>query len=232
MKKVAMLQPNYIPWKGVFDLISKVDIFVFYDDVQYTKRDWRNRNKIKTKDGELWLTVPVNAHRGQLISEVEIDQSTDWQMNHFKTIKNSYAKAPYFKDYEFLLEEIYLKTKWSKISDLDIFSTKLIAKNLGLNPVWILASDLKIEGAKDGEKIISICKELDCNYFINGPAAKAFMDEVKFKEACIELDYIEYSYPEYSQIHGSFIHGVSVLDTLFNCGPDASKFIFNKNAIL
>jgi hypothetical protein len=232
MKKVAMLQPNYIPWKGVFDLISRVDVFVFYDDVQYTKRDWRNRNKIKTKDGELWLTVPVNAHRGQLICEVEIDQSSDWQMNHFKTIKNSYAKAPYFKDYEFLLEEIYLKTKWSKISELDIFATKLIASKLGLSPEWVLASDLRIEGNKDGEKIINICKKLGCNYFINGPAAKAFMDEDKFKEAGIELDYIEYSYPEYSQMHGDFIHGVSVLDTLFNCGPDSSRFILKKNVSL
>lgn len=228
MKKVAMLQPNYIPWKGVFDLISQVHVFVFYDDVQYTKRDWRNRNKIKTKDGELWLTVPVKAHRGQLINEVEIDQSTDWQSNHFKTIKNSYSKAPYFKNYEFILEEIYFKKKWNKISDLDVFSTKLIAGVLGLNPEWALASDLKVEGAKDGEKIISICKKLGCDYFINGPAAKAFMNESKFKEAGIELDYIEYSYPEYSQIHGSFEHGVSVLDTLFNCGPDAPKFIFKK----
>lgn len=221
-----MLQPNYIPWKGVFDLISRVDVFVFYDDVQYTKRDWRNRNKIKTKDGEIWLTVPVKASRDQLICEVEIDQSVDWQENHYKTIKNSYAKTPFLAEYEFLLEEIYLKTKWKKISDLDVFSTKIIAKALGLNPEWVLASDLHAQGSKDGEKIINICKKLDCDYFINGPAARDFMDTEKFKEASITLDYIDYSYPEYSQVHGSFTHGVSILDTLFHCGPNAPKFIF------
>ncbi len=228
MKKIAMLQPNYIPWKGVFELISKVDIFVFYDDVQYTKKDWRNRNKIKTKDGEIWLTVPVKNNGRQLICDVEIDQASDWQENHYKTIKSSYLKAPHFKEYEYILEEIYLKHTWNKISDLDIFTTKLIANAIDLHPQWVLASELDIQGDKDGGRIIQICKKLDCNYFINGPAARAFMDEEKFKDQNIVLDYMDYKYEEYEQLYKPFSHAISVLDVLFNCGSDAKKYIYQK----
>lgn len=228
MRKIAMLQPNYIPWKGVFDLISKVDVFVFYDDVQYTKRDWRNRNKIKSKDGELWLTVPVKNNGKQLICEVDIDPASDWQSSHYRTIKGNYLKAPFFKDYEYILDEIYLKRKWEKISELDIFSTKLIANALDLKPEWVIASELGVQGNKDGEKVIEICKRLDCNYFINGPTSKEFMNEEKFKTENIVLDYMEYKYEEYPQLHGEFIHAVSVLDVIFNCGPDAKKFVYQK----
>jgi hypothetical protein len=226
-----MLQPNYIPWKGVFDLISRVDIFVFYDDVQYTKRDWRNRNKIKTKDGEKWLTVPIKNKGKQLIYEVEIDNQIKWQENHFKTIKNSYSNSPFFKNYEFIIEEIYLNKRWEKISDLDVYSTKYLANLLNLDVKWILASELGITGNKEGEKIIKICKELGCDYFINGPSAKKFMDIDLFKKSNIELDFMVYKYPEYKQLHGEFSHFVSIIDVLFNCGPDATKFIFSNNNI-
>ncbi len=232
MRKIAMLQPNYIPWKGVFDLISRVDVFVFYDDVQYTKRDWRNRNKIKTKEGEIWLTVPVKGSGRQLICDVEIDNSKNWQENHYKTIKNNYLKAPHFKNYEYLLEEIYLKRTWEKISDLDIFATKIIAEALGLKPKWVLASELNVQGSKDGEKVIEICKKLECNYFINGPSAREFMDEAKFKAENIQLDYIEYKYEEYRQTFKPFVHSVSVLDVLFNCGDEAKKFIFKEELMV
>jgi len=219
-KKIAMLQPNYIPWKGVFDLINQVDIFVFYDDVQYTVKDWRNRNIIKTPQGTKWLSVPVihKGKRNQLICEAEIDTSTNWQDVHFKTIRNSYLKAPYYKNYEYILEAIYLSNTWTHISDLDIFSTKLIAKALDINTEWVKASDLKISGQKDGEKIINICKHLNCNYFINGPSAKAFMNDELFKKEHITLDYIIYEYPEYKQLYPPFTHFVSVIDVIFNCG--------------
>jgi hypothetical protein len=224
--KVAMLQPNYIPWKGVFDLIHRVDKFVFYDDVQYTKRDWRNRNKIKTKDGELWLSVPVKNAGKKLIYETEIDNETDWQSNHVKSIRNSYAKAPHFKMYDYLLSEIYETKKWTNISELNVASTKLIAKALNISVEWHLASELKCTGSKDGEKILKICEALKCDYFINGPAAKGFIDQNKFMEAGVELDYIDYSYPEYPQVFPPFNHFVSVLDVLFNCGEKAPQFIF------
>ena len=225
MKKVAMLQPNYIPWKGVFDLISKVDVFVFYDDVQYTKRDWRNRNKIKTKDGDIWLTVPVIASSGELICDVKIDNSTNWQKKHYKTIVSNYKKSEFYSEYEYMLEEIYLKNKWEKISELDVFSTKLISKALGLKVDWIVASSLNVSGDKDGGKVIKICKKLGCDYFINGPASKLFMDEKKFEINGIQLEYINYEYKEYKQQFKPFSHTVSILDLIFNCGPEAMNYI-------
>jgi len=220
-----MLQPNYIPWKGVFDLIDRVDAFVFYDDVQYTKRDWRNRNKIKTRGGDIWLTVPVKNEGTQMICDVSIDTTQKWQENHYQTIKNNYLRAAYFKDYEYLLEEIYLKNQWSKISDLNVFSTKLIAQALGIQTEWVLASELKVSGSKDGGKVIEICKKLGCDYFINGPASKAFMNEELFQANDIRLEYMEYRYEEYQQLYKPFSHAVSVLDVLFNCGPEAKRYV-------
>ena len=227
MRKIAILQPNYIPWKGVFDLINKVDVFVFYDDVQYTVKDWRNRNKIKTPNGDLWLTVPVihKGRRDQLIKDAEIDNSTNWQDSHYKSMVSNYKKTPFFQEYHFLLEELYLNKNWDNISDLDIFATKRIAEVLGIDVEWYQSSDLGCEGTKEGGKVVQICNELNCNYFINGPASREFMDEELFQREGIVLDYIKYNYPEYNQLYPPFNHYVSVLDVLFHCGDKAKSYI-------
>ncbi len=229
-KKIAILQPNYIPWKGVFDLINQVDVFVFYDDVQYTKKDWRSRNKIKSPNGEYWLTVPVatKGKREQLIFEAEIDNTQIWQSKHYKSICNSYNKAPYFEKYKYIIDEIYINNKWDKLVDLNIFATKLIADTLGIKVEWYKSSDYNFTGDKNGEKVVKLCKELDCNYFINGPASKAFMDDELFKQNDIQLKYMEYNYPEYKQLYPPFDHYVTVLDTLFHCGEESKKLIFEK----
>jgi hypothetical protein len=138
------------------------------------------------------------------------------------------SKAKYFNDYHFILEELYLKNSWDKIADLDIFATKLIAKVLGINVEWVRSSDLNFSGNKDGEKVIEICNHLNCNYFINGPASKDFMNEQIFNDAGVKLNYIEYNYLEYNQLHPPFNHYVSVLDVLFNCGDKAKDYIFIK----
>lgn len=231
MKKIAMLQPNYLPWKGVFDLIDQVDVFVFYDDVQYTKRDWRNRNKIRTNNGDIWLSVPVISSRGDLICDVKINNESDWQKKHYQTIKTNYSKAPHFDEYSYLIDDIYLNNKWDYLNDLDIFATKIIATALGIQCKWVKASDLNISGAKDGEKIIKICKKLECDYFINGPASKEFMNEELFKHENISLNYIEYSYPEYTQLQKPFNHYVSVLDLIFNCGSESIKLIRSRGML-
>ena len=227
MKKIAILQPNYVPWKGVFDLISRVDVFVFYDDVQFTAKDWRSRNRIRTPHGDVWLTVPVLSKglRNQRICDAVIDPLSNWQTKHYKALKANYQKAGYFKGYEYLLEEIYLANKWSKIADLDIFATKLLAGAMGIKAEWHRSSALSQSGGKNGERAINLCKALGCDYFINGPSAKVFMDESLFLKNGIDLDYISYSYPEYQQLHQPFVHEVTVLDVLFNCGPDARRFV-------
>jgi hypothetical protein len=225
MKRIAILQPNYIPWKGVFDLISKVDVFVFYDDVQYTKRDWRNRNIIKTPQGPQYLSVPVLYKSGELVKDVPIDPTSNWQNKHYKTIVANYSKAPYFEKYEGLLNSIFLQHDWHNIAELDIFATKRIAQAFGLRTEWIRSSDLGLSGDKNGEKIIKICKKLDCNFFINGPAAHSFMNQDLFISSDIKLRYIKYNFPKYAQLFGDFTHFVSALDVLFNCGPKSKNFI-------
>lgn len=227
MSKIAILQPNYIPWKGVFDLIDSVDFFVFYDDVQYTKKDWRNRNRIKTKNGDVWITVPVltSGAQYQLIRDVKIDQSQDWQMKHFKTIENNYKKAPFFEEYKYILSEIYLNRQWTSLSELNIFSTKLIAKALGINVNWFTSSELGYDGSKDGERVVKLCKALKCDHFINGPSSKEFMNSQIFEKNNIILEYKEYNYKTYNQLYKPFTHAVSILDVLFNCGPNSMEYI-------
>ena len=229
MKKIAILQPNYIPWKGNFDLINQVDIFVFYDDVQYTVKDWRNRNVIKTLNGDKWLSVPVihKGRRDQLICEAEIDNTTNWQDVHYKTLKNNYQKLNGFKMYHYLLEDIYLNNKWDKLVDLNIFATKIIAKALGINVEWAKSSELNFEGSKDGEKALKICNHFNADYFINGPASKPFMNEKLFNDNGVQLNYMDYNYQEYNQLYSPFNHYVTVFDTLFNCGEEAKKYILN-----
>jgi hypothetical protein len=223
----AIMQPNYIPWRGYFDLISRVDKFVFFDDVQYTTKDWRNRNKIKTKEGDLWLTVPVKTtgRMGQLISEVEIDNSTEWQKKHFNSIVWNYRKAPFFKDYELLLESIYLLRRWELLVDLNIESTKLISRALNINVEWYRSSELAVDGDKNGERAINICQKIGADSFINGPTARAFINEELFNKNKIKNQYIEYKYQNYSQQFDNFSSSVSILDVLFNCGVDSQKMI-------
>lgn len=226
MKKIAILQSNYIPWKGVFDMMNKVDTFVFFEDVDFTKRDWRIRNKIKTPEGEIWLTIPVKkASRGIKIYEIQISQEENWQEKHYKTITQYYKKAKYFEEYKWLLDKIYLEKKWKNLSEFNIFSNILIAKELGIKTEFINSKDLKTSGTKD-DKLIEICEKLEGNYYLSGPAAKDYIDNEKFKNKNINLAYIKYEYPEYKQLYGEFNHYLSIFDVLFNCGKDTQNYIF------
>lgn len=229
MRKIAILQPNYIPWKGVFDLIDRVDHFVFYDDVQYTKKDWRNRNYIKSKDSDLLLSVPVKTKgkTGQLIKDTLIDNDHKWQMKHYKSIVNCYKQSQFFERYHFILEELYLNNTWNLLSELNVFSTKIISKAINIQTNWHLSSNLSKSGSKIGDKAIKICKELNCNYFINGPSSKKFLDLNLFKKNNIHVEFIKYEFPLYHQQYTPFSHNVSILDVIFNCGPNALKFIRN-----
>lgn len=228
MKKIAILQSNYLPWKGVFDMIHQVDTFVFLEDVQYTEHDWRNRNKIITKDGTKWITVPVNHSNkmGQKIYEAEINSKINWQRKHYNSFQLNYAKAPYFKQYAWILEELYNNRTWSKISDFNIYAIKLIAKELGITTQFINSVDLTVEGIKD-ERVVEICRKLEATHYLSGPAAKSYIIPQKFEEDGIQLEYIKYEYPRYTQCYeGEFNHYVTILDLLFNCGIDAQYYIW------
>ena len=226
MNKIAILQSNYLPWKGVFDLIHRVDVFVFLEDVQYTTRDWRNRNKIYTKDGLKWITIPViKGPRSQLIYEVKIDQVKDWQKKHFNAFQLNYGRAPYFKKYKWIIEDIYCKHIWESLSKFNIYTTELIARTLGIKTKFINSASLNTKGSKD-DKLIEICKELKGGYYLSGPAAKNYINPQKFKDEKIVLDYIDYKYPEYNQLYKPFSHFVTILDLIFNCGDKSPYYIW------
>lgn len=227
MKKIAILQSNYIPWKGVFDMINMVDEFVFLEDVDYTRRDWRNRNIIPTFNGNTWLTVPVKkAPIGTKIKDINISTDTDWQKKHLSAIVNAYRKAPFIIKYRPILEDFYITHHWNNLSEMNIYTTCKLASILGISTRFINSKDITTAGKKD-DKLIEICKFLNATHYLSGPAAKCYINTDKFKKNGITLSYMLYdNYPEYNQLYGKFNHHVSVLDVLFNCGDEAPHYIF------
>jgi hypothetical protein len=223
MKKGAIIQPSFIPWKGYFDIIHDVDVFVFLDDVQYTKRDWRNRNRIKTPGGTKWISVPVVGGIQQLIHETRIDYSQDWRGRHIKTIHHSYAASPFYGTYRDPLLDIY-KKKFETISELNIFATKLISRLLGIEVEFMNATDLHAEGSKEN-KLMDICRKINADVYLSGPATQNYISAAKFNEADILLVYKSYDgYPAYSQLWGEYDPYVSIIDLLFNCGEGSPYF--------
>ena len=226
MKRVVINQSNYIPWKGYFDLIHDADIFIFYDDIQYTKQDWRNRNKLKSREGSLWITVPVGKDINRLISDVSIS-TKKWQNKHFKTLFQLYSKSPFFDYCENLLEQIYIKNQWQNLSDLNQFIIKSIAKNyFGSDTIFLRSSDYPCSGRGE-ERIITLLEAVNADVYISGPAASAYLNPETYKRKNIKLVWKDYSgYPEYPQFNPPFDHAVSILDLLFHTGPEASYYIW------
>ena len=221
---VSILQSNYIPWKGYFDIIAKSDIFVIYDEVQYTRRDWRNRNLIKTNDGLKWLTIPViQDDYYQKIFDTEILQG-NWIKKHKSTLQSNYGKTPYFKEYKDAFFEIYDNPS-SNLSEINRLFIEKICAILAIGTKIIDSRELYLEGDKV-ERLIDACKKLNATKYLSGPAAKNYMNEVLFNENNIELEWMDYSnYKEYNQLYPPFKHGVSILDLIFNEGPNARSFL-------
>lgn len=223
--KAAIIQSNYLPWKGYFDIIHDVDVFIFLDDVQYTHRDWRNRNKVKTPGGVKWISVPILGGINQLIFEAKIDYSQNWREKHKNTIHHSYASAPYYESYKSEIYDIYSKS-FDTLSDLNIFSIKKIAGILEIETKFINSKDLDSHGIKD-DKLISICQIVGADSYISGPVGLNYIENDKFSTAKIELLYKDYSgYPEYPQLWGNFESAVSIIDVIFNCGEKAPYYIW------
>lgn len=228
---VVVLQPSYIPWRGYFHQIQKSDIFVFYDCVQYDKNGWRNRNKIKTSQGEKWLTIPVSKKgsydEGRKIKDIPIKWDQPWSKKHKKSLAQNYSKAPFFKYYRNLTEQIFNRHD-AMLADFTSATTEIIARELGIIKTRFLrSSELELDGSKN-DRILSILKQLNATHYITGPSAQVYLDKTKFDEAGILVEIIKYNYPEYPQIHGVFNPHVSILDLLFNVGPESHRFIWGK----
>ena len=225
MTKVAVIQSNYIPWKGYFDIIHDVDLFVFYDDVQYTKNDWRNRNKVKTANGLCWLTIPVGSPEGRLIHEVELPDQT-WKRKHWETIRQAYGKTRYFKQYQDFFEEFYLRTESLNLSQLNQFLIRSIAERfLGVKTKFCCSMEFSLQGDKLS-RLLDLLSKVGATTYVSGPSARDYIDPQRFQAAGIELIYKDYTYPEYAQVYPPFEHAVSILDLLFNCGPEANYYIW------
>jgi hypothetical protein len=230
--KCVVLQPSYIPWRGYFHQIYKADTFVFYDDVQYDKHGWRNRNRVKTQGGSQWLTIPVIARGVQenhiTIDQVRISPNENWNKKHWMTLRNSYGKAPFFSRYSSMLEESYA-TPTSLLADFTITLTIAIAKELGIKHTRFLrSSSLGASGARM-KRLIQILKLVGATHYISGPAARDYLEEDKLAAAGISLEYMVYVYPEYAQLYPPFDPQVSVLDLMFMKGPDAGEFIWGNH---
>lgn len=226
MKKIAILQSNYIPWKGYFDLINMVDEFVLYDDMQYTRRDWRNRNKIKTPQGLKWLSIPVEV-KGKYFQKINETLVSDksWSVTHWQTIKQFYSKTPYFKDYKDIFESFYMHNQEERLSLINGRLIELVNSILGIQTKITWSSDYElVEGQT--EKLLGICQQAGADVYLSGPAAKDYFDESLAEKMGIIVEWMDYSgYPEYQQLHQPFEHGVTILDLIFNEGQNATKFM-------
>jgi hypothetical protein len=226
MNTVAILQSNYIPWKGYFDIIHDADLFVFYDDLQFTKNDWRNRNKIKTAQGSKWLSIPVGTSANRLICEVEMDDAR-WQRSHWDRLKQQYAKSPYFKLHRALLEYVYVDRQWMNLSELNQFLIRTVSTDiLKITTQFRDSREFELRGQKL-DRLLDLVVQSKAMRYVSGPAARDYIDPARFDELGIELVWKDYAnYPEYAQFHPPFEHGVSILDLLFHTGPDAPWYIW------
>lgn len=226
MKKVAIVQSNYIPWKGYFDLIASVDEFIIFDEMQYTRRDWRNRNLIKTPQGLQWLTVPVvvKGKYYQKIRETKIDGS-DWVRAHWRSIVTNYKRAPYFPEISNLLEPFYHELTTNSLSVLNRCLIEVVCGYLEINTKISNCWEYEIVEGKT-ERLANLCSQACATEYVSGPSARDYFDEDVFGNSGIGVSWFDYSgYPEYPQIWGDFEHGVSIIDLLFNCGKSSPQYM-------
>lgn len=226
--KCVILQPSYIPWRGYFHQIWKADLFIFYDDVQYDKNGWRNRNRIKTSQGLQWLTIPVHT-KGSVpestpIHKIKISWEKPWPLHHWRGIQFAYRNAPFFSQYEHYFSEIFSR-KPELLADFTIETTIEISRMLGIDHTqFIRSSELSnIEGTRT-DRLISILKVVGADHYISGPSAKDYIENEKFISAGIKLEYMNYDYPEYEQLNPPFEGQVSIIDLLLMQGRNSLKF--------
>lgn len=227
MKRIAILQSNYIPWKGYFDIIHMADEFILYDDMQYTKNDWRNRNKIVTNNGLQWLSIPVSV-KGKFTQKINETKVLDnkWVNRHWRSIQCNYAKAKYFSDYADRIRAVYEACRdESYLSIINYKFIQEICSILGIRTKITWSSDYQLADEKT-ERLVQLVKDAGGSHYLSGPAAKNYIKEELFVQAGIVLEWMDYSgYPQYTQLSETFEHGVSVLDLIFNEGPYAAQFL-------
>jgi WbqC-like protein family len=227
--RLSILQPSYLPWLGFFDQMHRADTFVFLDDVQFTRRDWRNRNKIRTSNGWAWLTVPVLQKNRfqQLLKETQIDNSVPWRRKHCEAIRSHYAKAPFFDLYFPALESVYNK-HWDFLLDLCYETLRILQEALGIHVSIIKASEIGIESTKEA-KILALCQALGASHYLTGDAGADYLCPEDFDERGIVLEIQNYRHPSYHQRYSGFFPYLSIIDLLFNEGEHSLAILSGTN---
>ncbi|MDQ2865168.1 MAG: WbqC family protein [Candidatus Eremiobacteraeota bacterium] len=226
-RTVTIVQPSYIPWRGYFDLVRRADVFIFYDDVQYDKHGWRNRNRIKTPNGLTWLTIPVLSKgtlaRHASVKEVEIDERSDWRAKHLESVRHAYRRAPYFDEtYEFLRNAYANRSRF--LAEFTIDVTEKLARRMGIQSKFSRSSELPVTGHKM-DRLMATLRAVDATHYISGPSARSYIEPSRFAEVGITLEYINYRYAPYPQLHGDYEPNVSVIDLLMMTGPRAPDYL-------
>jgi len=223
--KVAVIQSNYIPWRGYFDIMHDADVFVFYDDVQYTVNDWRNRNRVKTANGVVWLTIPVGDQNDRRICDVVLRDQT-WSRRHWMTIEQSYHGAPGFARYRDFFRSIYTRS-WESLSQLNQTTIRAIAGDLlGIRTQILDSRDFDLQG-KGSDRLLMLLKKMGATDYISGPSARTYLGAEAYERNGVRVHWKDYgSYPQYPQLHGAFAPDLSIVDLLMNCGEDAPRYIW------
>ena len=218
--RIGILQPGYLPWLGFFEQLHKADVFVIYDDVQYDKNGWRNRNRIKTASGPQWLTVPVMAGGKPLIKDVAVDNGHDWARKHLLSIRQNYSRAPFFADHIGAFEEAYAR-RWELLVDLDLHFIAVLARAMGLDTGKLVrSSSIAVQGDRI-ERIMRLCEHFKADVFYEGAAGKDYIDAERFAAKGIRVEFQDYQHPRYRQLFGDFVPHLSAADLLFNHGPES-----------
>lgn len=230
-KIVGILQPGYLPWLGFFEQLYRSSVFVLYDDVPFDRHGWRNRNRVKTANGIVWLTVPVlcDLRERPLIVDVKIDNRRNWRKKHLETIRQSYTNAPFFAAYAGLFEEAYSR-EWEYLVDLDLHFISLLSEAFGLGDKTVRrSSELGIAGGRT-DRLVAICRAFGAGTFYEGAAGRSYIDTDAFRKEGIEVVFQDYRHPEYGQLHGEFVSHLSAVDLLFNHGPGSQDILTGKRA--
>jgi len=225
MTIVSIRQPGYLPYMGFFKKIQSSDVFVFLDDVQYVRGEWENRNKIRTSEGSMWLTVPITHKFGEKLNDVKIDNQQNWCKKHQTAIKLNYGKAPFFDKY-WNEVEIILTKKWNKLIDLNMTLIDYFISELGIKTKLVKSSDLKIEFSAT-KRLVEICKKLHADVYLSGEQGSNYLDEKLFDDVGIKVVYENFKHPSYEQIYKKFVPNMSIIDLLFNVGDNAREIIVN-----
>jgi hypothetical protein len=222
--KVGVIQSCYVPWRGYFDLIRSVDLFVVYDDVQYSKGGWRNRNQLKLPAGLRWMTVPVRVSLGQRIDEVEISNDRkSWVEEHIRLLRDALSTAPYFSD-AWEIWSMATRQNYQRLSQLNVHLLKSVCEYLGIRTPLVMSSDYPTHGESTA-RLLSLLRAVGATSYLSGPSAATYLDKGMFAADGIRLEYKSYDYAPYPQLHGNFVGAVTILDLIANCGRESSGHI-------